>query len=436
MTDESHNGIVESSELENSLPPHPDGPHNHGEEEFDSSLKHVMVFTMSGKPVWTRYGSEETNSALVGILFTIYSILDETDDEIGEIELGQGRRLVYFISDPIILVSIGFGQTRQLRNELSIVKDQILSLMSGGEIKKRYLNNSSFDLRRFISGSEKFLHSICDSIESDPAFVLQGLNLVPFPPSKRDALGAILSSCRDEGKDPVLVFSMICYDGKVLCMCQDKYIPTFDPIDVLLLLNLIKNQKSLKDSEVWLPVCLPRLEEGHSLQSHISYIDESSKTCLIMVSRDRNPDNFFALQKVRTDIISKMKKKKIFDELSKSNEGHYGVQEIGIPDLYHFLYFCNGNKQMTAPVGNPEDKQAYIERYRSLNAILSDEKVKLLYRVNDRSVTVAWNTKNFNLYVTFGPLSNRKTVIQSITKLLQWLRKKEPELLATKNYRY
>ena len=36
MTDESHNGIVESSELENNLPPHPDGPENHGEEEFDS----------------------------------------------------------------------------------------------------------------------------------------------------------------------------------------------------------------------------------------------------------------------------------------------------------------------------------------------------------------------------------------------------------------
>ena len=62
------------------------------------------------------------------------------------------------------------------------------------------------------------------SISSDPAFVLQGLNLVPFPPSKRDALGAILSSCRDEGKDPALVFSMICYDGKVLCMCQVKYL--------------------------------------------------------------------------------------------------------------------------------------------------------------------------------------------------------------------
>ena len=72
---------------------------------------------------------------------------------------------MYFITPPLILVSIAFGQANQLRTELSIVRDQILSLMSGGEIKKRYLNNSSFDLRRFISGSEKFLHSICDSIE-------------------------------------------------------------------------------------------------------------------------------------------------------------------------------------------------------------------------------------------------------------------------------
>lgn len=428
MTDENQNGIEEiPKEFEKSN----DEDENNVEDDFDSSLKHVMVFTMAGKPVWSRYGNEETNSVFVGILFTIFSILDESGDQIGEIELGQGRRLVYFIHDPIICVSIAFGQTNQLRKELSIVKDQILSLMSGGEIKKRYDTNSSFDLRRYISGSEKFLHSICDSIESDPAFVLQGLNLFPFPASKRDALGNILASCRDEGKDPALVFSMICFDEKVLCMCQDKYIPQFDPIDVLLLLNLIKNQQSLKDSEVWLPVCLPNLEAGHSLQSHISYIDESSRVCLIMVSRDRNPANFFALQKVRETIINKMTKKKIFDELLKPNQS-YLVQDVGIPDLTHFLYFCNGNKQMTSPAGGEQ----CIERYRSLNSILSDEKVKLLYRVNDRSVTVAWKTKNFNLFVSFAPLVSRKNAIQSITKLLQWLRKKEPELLATKNYHF
>jgi len=413
------------------------------EEKFDPNLKHVLVFTMSGKPVWSRYGIEETNTAFVGILFTIYSILDGADDEIREIELGQGRRLVFFITPPLILVSIAFGQANQLRNELSIVRDQILSLMSGGEIKKRYLNNSSFDLRRFISGSEKFLHSICDSIESDPAFFLCGLNLVPLNSSKRDQIGSILAGCRDSPIDksiePGLVYSMLCYDGKVLAMCQDKYIPTFDPVDVLLLLNLIKNQKSLKDAEVWLPVCLPKLEEGHSLQAHISYIDDSTRLCLILVSRDRSPENFHALQKVRDDIIARMAKKKLFEELARSCAGlanaglGYSVADIGIVDLEHFLYFCNGNKQMTAPV---DHVPGGFELYRSLNAILSDEKVNLLYRVNQRTVCIAWKTKNFNLYALFAPLTSRKTAIQSITKLLQWLRKKEPELLSTKSYRY
>ena len=123
--------------------------------------------------------------------------------------------------------------------------------MSGGEIKKRYLNNSSFDLRRFISGSEKFLHSICDSIErwkpsmklfrqgfifSDPAFFLQGLNLVPFASSKRDQIGSILASCRDcpdKGQEPALVYSMLCYDGKVLAMCQVRYLNNSQRFTVL-----------------------------------------------------------------------------------------------------------------------------------------------------------------------------------------------------------
>lgn len=58
-----------------------------------------------------------------------------------------------------------------------------------------------------------------------------------------------------------------------------------------------------------------------------------------MVSRDRSPENFFALQKVRTEIIAKMTKKKLFDELDKPDQGGYRVAEIGIADLEHFLYF-------------------------------------------------------------------------------------------------
>ena len=144
-------------------------------------MKHVLVFTKAGKPVWARHGDEEVTSALMGILYTMFSIVEETDDELHEIELGGGRKMVYYHVEPLILgiifltyefskkllsVAIGFGTGKKMNFELQIVRDQILSLISGGEIIRRYEISSTFDLRRFIHGSERFLHSICDSIET------------------------------------------------------------------------------------------------------------------------------------------------------------------------------------------------------------------------------------------------------------------------------
>lgn len=67
---------------------------------------------------------------------------------------------------------------------------------------------------------------------------------------------------------------------------------------------------------------------------------------------------------------------------------------------------------MTSPC---EQQAECMARYRSLHSILSSGGVKLLYRVNARCVTVAWKTKNFHLFVSFGPLTLRKNAIVAIT---------------------
>lgn len=402
-------------------------------ENFDPSLKHVLVFTKAGKPVWARHGDEEANSVLMGILFTLFSIVEENDDVLQEIELGGGSKMVYYHIEPLILVSIGFGTGKQMHFELQIVRDQILSLISGGEIKRRYELSSTFDLRRYICGSERFLHSICDSIETDPAFFLQSTQLVPLSAAKRDAIGSILSSCRDPGTDPGLVFSLLCIDSRVLCMCQDKHLPKFHPIDILLLLNLLKNQESLKDSEVWLPICLPRLEENHSLQAHISYIPETdNRMCLVLISNNRSPDTFHHLRKCKEDIGRKLIAKNLIAPVLSSSED-YLTSDAGIPELRHFMYCSNANNQVTVPSGYDSD---CLARYRALFSMVTSGEVKLIYRSNVKSVNVAWKTKSFLLFAAFGPLVHRRLVIQSITKLLQWLRKRETDLFATKDYFY
>ena len=76
-------------------------------------------------------------------MFTLFSIVEENNDQIGEIELGQGRRMVFYVADPLILVSIGFGTSGQMRDELTIgpwsmtvnrIKKEILMFMRAFEI--------------------------------------------------------------------------------------------------------------------------------------------------------------------------------------------------------------------------------------------------------------------------------------------------------------
>lgn len=73
-------------------------------------------------------------------MFTLFSIVEENNDEIGEIELGQGRRMVFYVADPLILVSIGFGTSGQMRDELTIG----LWSMTVNRIKKDFNDHEKF----------------------------------------------------------------------------------------------------------------------------------------------------------------------------------------------------------------------------------------------------------------------------------------------------
>ena len=62
-----------------------------------------------------------------------------------------------------------------------------------------------------------------------------------------------------------------------------------------------------------------------------------NRVCLILVSRDRSPESFHAMQDCRTAIVQKLTKKKMFEHLSKPSED-YTVSDVGIIGLKNFIY--------------------------------------------------------------------------------------------------
>ena len=156
--------------------------------------------------------------------------------------------------------------------------------------------------------------------------------------------------------------------------------------------------------------------------------------CLVLISNNRSPDTFHELRKVKDNISNKLASKKLIHCVLESAE-NYLTMDAGIPQIKHFMYCSNSNNQglnqifvfflnltsVTVPAGFDGDTLA---RYRALFSMITSGEVKLLYRSNIQSVNVVWKTKNFILFAAFGPLVRRKIVIQSITKLLTWLRKR------------
>jgi hypothetical protein len=58
--------------------------------------------------------------------------------------------------------------------------------------------------------------------------------------------------------------------------------------------------------------------------------------------------------------------------------------------------------------------------------------LKLIYEMRENEAMLGWITTNYELYTTFEPLVDKKSVlIAQINKLLKWIKKEESRLFMT-----
>lgn len=58
--------------------------------------------------------------------------------------------------------------------------------------------------------------------------------------------------------------------------------------------------------------------------------------------------------------------------------------------------------------------------------------LKLIYEMHQHEIQLAWVTANYELYATFEPLVEKKSIIiAQVNKLLKWIRKEEDKLFMT-----
>lgn len=434
-------GVKGASSL---LPETPLGPPSHRNEDVTGDSwrqhrKHVFVLSEAGKPIYSRYGSEEALSSTMGVMMALVSFVQSGDNTIRSVYSDE-HTVVFMQRGPLVLVSVSSSRQseQQLRHELSYVYNQIVSILTQASITRIFEHKKNYDLRRLLTGSEKILDGLLNLVDSDPSILLSAVHCIPLASSLRDSLSQILQ----KAITPNLVFSILIAKKQLLTIVQEKMViddARLDPADLHLLLNLIGASSAFQAGEIWTPICLPSFNPDCYFYAYISYLDPPECTvCLVLLSTDK--EAFYSVAECKSKIEEAMQTQNALNSIAKAHL--YSVSQVGVSDLRHFMYkpfdVPDNHRQLTqftspeleAPYSSEQERMRLLDLYRDMHGRIhsTSRPLKLIYHVAERETLLAWVTSKFELYTCFSPLVTKTCAINAITKLLRWIKKEEDRL--------
>eukprot|EP00038_Savillea_parva_P002481 m.114717 g.114717 ORF g.114717 m.114717 type:complete len:491 (+) comp10854_c0_seq2:327-1799(+) len=402
----------------------PSGP------EWRAHDKHVFIFSIAGKPIYSRWGDEDKLASLFGVMQALVSFVQEDDDELQMIKAGDFR-ITFQVRGPIVLVMAArTGESQaQMMMQLNYVYNQVIFILTYSQLKRIFEQQINYDLRRMLTGTEKFIDNLTEFMDRNPSFFLGAVRCLPLTPGVREKIGQVLLNCRI--KD--LVFGILIADNQLISLLRPRRY-SLHPEDLHLIFNLVSCSSVFATGECYMPMCLPKFNNTGFLHAHVSYIDEACTTCLLLITNNR--DAFFELKNCRSKIVQSLSSNGCLGEISKAvRNNSYCIDTMEVADLRHFLYKSKNIAQFTsptleAPYNLPGERERLFRRYQAVHHRIhsSSRPLKIYFHNGQRETMLGWITVGFELYACFGPLVTKPAAINAVLRLIRWMKREEDGL--------
>ncbi|XP_029989637.1 vacuolar fusion protein MON1 homolog A isoform X1 [Sphaeramia orbicularis] len=399
-------------------------------EAWRSHRKHVFVLSEAGKPIYTRYGTEEALSSTMGVMMALVSFVEAEKNIIRSIQ-ADGCKVVFLTKSPLVLVGVSrtCQSDKELLRELQYIYYQIVSLLTLTQLNHIFQHKQNYDLRRLLAGSEYLTDNLLLRLDRDPGLLLSAVTCLPLASSARD----VVSSSLQTAKAKNLVFSILLAGDRLVTLVRkkDQYL---HHIDLHLVFNLVGSSSSFREGEGWTPICLPKFNTAGFFHAHISYLEPASELCLILVSTDR--EDFFNMSDCKQRFVERLSKRSAYQAMKEALKcPSYSVEQVGIPELRHFLYKSKSSGLYTSPefphlYQSDEEQERLMGLYQDLHSHLHHptRPLRSFYRCSQTENLLAWVTSGFELYLCFSPLGTKALAVSAVNKLLKWIRKEEDRL--------
>lgn len=399
-------------------------------EAWRSHRKHVFVLSEAGKPIYTRYGTEEALSSTMGVMMALVSFVEADKNIIRSIH-ADGCKVVFLTKSPLVLVGVSrtCQSDKELLRELQYIYYQIVSLLTLTQLNHIFQHKQNYDLRRLLAGSEYLTDNLLQRLDRDPGLLLSAVTCLPLPSSARD----VVSSSLQAAKAKSLVFSILLAGDRLVTLVRKKD-QVLHHIDLHLVFNLVGSSSAFREGEAWTPICLPKFNTAGFFHAHISYLEPGSELCLILVSTDR--EDFFNMSDCKQHFLERLTKRTAYQAMKDALKcPSYSVEQVAIPELRHFLYKSKSSGLYTSPelpvlYQAEEQQERILSLYQDLHSRLHHQTrpLRSFYRCSETENLLAWVTSGFEVYLCFSPLATKALAVSAVNKLLKWIRKEEDRL--------
>lgn len=335
--------------------------------QWKAKLKHYMILSSAGKPIWSRHGDQNLINGYIGIIQTLISFYEGAKDPLKMFTAG-GARFVISTQGPLYLVAISRlnESEAQLRAQLEALYMQILSTLTLPTLTHIFVNRPSSDLRRPLQGTEPLLASLADTFtRGSPSALLSSLECLKIRKSQRQVINNTLLKTRTDK----LLYGLVVAGGRLVSVVRPKR-HSLHPNDLQLIFNMLFEAGGVKagGGENWIPLCLPGFNNRGFLYMYVSFLNaydgadeedsrpQTSSTsghddevAILLISADK--ESFYELKQMRDDVVAQLEKNGSMDIIKAAvRNGRPATTDI-VPgtQVRHYLYKSRANVQFTMP---------------------------------------------------------------------------------------
>jgi hypothetical protein len=320
-------------------------------DKWKQHKRHFFILSDAGKPIFSRYGDEDTLAPFMGVVSAVISFVKDDQDQIRRVVAGD-HNIVFLMKGALYMVcATRMGEDEEvIRRQLTFVYLQLLMFLTRKSIDTIFKKKAGFDLRNLLgqSGEQVLMALIRNMHGSGPyrltaaaSFLFHSTSCVKLPASLRSDVSRVLQQvCK---QIPGIVYGFLLSNFRMIHAVRQKKVPLYAE-DLLLLLNFVQSSISFRSSEQWIPICLPMYKPDGLVFAYVAFLNPDISLVIVSTS----PESFGEVAQAKASIEFQLKERSIFDSLKEHVlASDLVVSQIRpkIPELRHFIFLKNAENQ-------------------------------------------------------------------------------------------